>query len=244
MIGSTKSILRISALCLASLSLSACLGGGGGGGGGGGAGGGGGGGGGGGSIDAQFDAFDTAFGKATGKAPTSNMPTGGTASYSGEVQVDLVDNRGDDIGKMIGDTDLTVAFARPTDRNTTARVTNIRGVDENGDRVSWDGRLTSQYWEDETGGSAGGVSVSTIQLPAIAGGGTARTGAISVTVAGKVSQDDTDLFDDRTEVSLSLGGAFFGNRGETIAGPALLNVWKNGAPNQAGGSGTHYANKD
>ena len=114
------------------------------------AGGGGGGGGGGGStsVSSQLSAFDTAFSNATsGIAPTSNMPTSGSATYAGELQIDVIDDMGAGIGEVLGDTEIMVAFGQPTASNTSATVDKIRGVDNAGTEVTSSGSLSSEYWE-------------------------------------------------------------------------------------------------
>ena len=109
---------------------------------------GGGGGGGSTSVSSQLSAFDTAFSNATsGIAPTSNMPTSGSATYAGELQIDVIDDMGAGIGEVLGDTEIMVAFGQPTASNTSATVDKIRGVDNAGTEVTSSGSLSSEYWE-------------------------------------------------------------------------------------------------
>ena len=75
------------------------------------------------------------------------------------------------------------------------------------------------------------------------GPATLRPGALAVTVAGAISQSASSAFADGKQVSILLGGSFFGDGGQRVVGPAVLNIWQNGAPKQAGGSGTHYADR-
>lgn len=68
--------------------------------------------------------------------PASEMPTGGTATYSGHAGLDVMDN---DIGDLDGDLALTADFARGSVRGT------ISGL--KGDTGSFDGELAIQNAE-------------------------------------------------------------------------------------------------
>jgi hypothetical protein len=54
--------------------------------------------------------FDAAFARAQGQIPTSDMPTFGSAAYTGNVQLDVFDVDSVQLAAVIGDLALSVNF--------------------------------------------------------------------------------------------------------------------------------------
>ncbi len=208
-----RKTIRSLAAIAAVLSLSACLGSGGGG-----VAGGGGGGGGGGTAS-----FAANLSEAQGKIPTSDMRTSGTASYTGQVQVDLRKSDGSMPGKMTGDLDLTVAF-QPANSDPDTFGDNVTGtagnfvLDKDGTDVAIPGTLTAGI------GELSAVAASTEQtitgVPVV-GSVTTRTGAISVYYGGELDMTEAGGHA-ASEALLSTGGSFTGPGGTGAHGPASL----------------------
>jgi hypothetical protein len=213
-----RNTTRLTTAFAAVLSLSACLGSsggivGGGGGGGGGAGAGGG-----------TASFAANLQEAQGRIPTSDMQTSGTASFAGQVQVDLRKTGGGTPGKMTGDLNLDIDF-KPANSDPDTFADNVRGtagnfvLDKNGTDVAIPGTLTAGI------GELSATATSTQQTidPGIPGVApvTLRPGALAVYYGGEL--DMTEAGGSATsDVLLSTGGAFVGSKGDGAHGAASI----------------------
>lgn len=192
--------------------------------------------------------FEAAFNAASQRAPTSDMPTSLQGNYKGQMKVGANSGASDLLGpdvniqdvEIIGDVDLNVAWTDGMTGNPfTGTASNFIGT------VA--GTTNSAPIE-------GTLTVDT-SLP----GSIMRTHTPSQTIMGQTIPDlDTGAAlvhmtgrmgtgDQQGDVTLQLGGAFFGPGGNAIVGPVVGGVKgvnsTNPALYDAGLGGTYYAVK-
>lgn len=236
--------LRLTGLAVLATSLAGCLGSGSGGNGGGGAGGGGG-------TTPPADAFaayDSAFADATANvlanAPTSDMPTSGQASFSGQAKVEQVMNSDGSLAAdaILADINLGVTFGSGSSGTITGTADNIRRSLD-GKVETYDGvTLTTQYADSLSLPSTIATNTNTINVPG-RGNITTRTGSYQVNMAAPVTVQDIPDLDADGDMLLTLGGTFTGAGAQGSFGTASAQLF-NGTVRAAGGSGTHYTKRD
>lgn len=214
--------------------LSGCLGGGGGSGGGGG-------GGGGGGTPAGYQA---AYDRASGKIPTNDMPTSGSASYAGQVQMaarDAGQVGSPEVGRVTGDIAMDVSFRAAgvtAGNNVTGSATNFV-VEAGGQSQALAGTLTAG-----AGGLPATVSATSLGVistpvgPVDAG----TVGALNVAFRGELS-GSVDGAPMTGDVILNIGGAFTGPGAESAFGPAGMLGVEDGGFADIVGQGTFYLNR-
>ncbi|MDO9524110.1 MAG: hypothetical protein Q7J57_01005 [Gemmobacter sp.] len=217
-------VLRGTAGVLACAALSACLGNG--------AGGGAGGGGGGGGTGLTPEEYDANFERVTGMIPTSDMPSTGSAKFTGTVSTELRETgpSGAVAGRMLGDLDMDINFDPTVVSPISGTATNFRGVIDGND-VAFSGTLATDAARLPT---AIAVTEDTIPLPT-GGSVDLRAGSMSANLFGDLELDGAD-----GEVILSLGGAFVGPGAQASYGPAIGTWWGPTGPDGYVASGTYY----
>jgi hypothetical protein len=144
--------------------------------------------------------FQAQFDRVTGLIPTSDMPTSLQGSYSGELYATVTD-ASQVTGEVLADVNLDVNW---TDGQTTnpfsGGASNFRGRTTGGDLTPISGSLTVDTNIPGT--------IARVDNPATTIGGftvpATQTGAMSVTLSGQLTADET------VDATVLLGGNFFG----------------------------------
>ena len=220
-------------------------------------GGGAGGGGGGGGAGLTFAEYDALYDRYTnpsdiGNAPTSDMPTGGSATYTGTVSTELRESSTDTkLADVLGDVNLNVAFSDDTSEGSstsvvTGYVNNVRGVNaDDGSEFAYDIELRT---DDDTASTAGGGTLmtnqSTISVPTV-GDVTTRTGSLMVNLSGEINDTNAPDSDVRGTALMVLGGSCFGPECARSVGTASLVIDDDALPGliNYNGSGTYVVER-
>ncbi|SMY09671.1 hypothetical protein [Flavimaricola marinus] len=178
--------------------------------------------------------FDTAFADAQGRVPTSDMRGSGAATYTGAVQMDLVDQSSAPVGAVIGDLSLSVDFdqnlqlGQPDNFQNaavTGTISNITGQTTSGDTIDWSGDLTT-----DNGLSTSIVAIVTTTFPAPGVGEvTTRTGSLGAYFGGPVSVT-SDQLTYEGDAYVVLSGSFTGSGGTGVWGQSQGFLTPDGAP--------------
>lgn len=191
--------------------------------------------------------FEAAFDAATDLAPTTDMPTSLNATYTGQMKVGVNSGSTPLFGtidaqnaEIIGDVTLDVDW---TDGMTgpalTGNATNFVAT-EAGTTNSVDLGGTLEVATTPT------PTVSRVSMPATVIAGQTipalNTGAFQATLSGQLSNGS-----DAGDVTLLLGGTFFGSGARAMTGPVSGGVRATDSTNpglfDAGFGGTFYANR-
>lgn len=201
----------------------------------------------GGSASGSGD-FETAFDAASQRAPTSDMPTALEGNYKGQMKVGVNSGSSNLVGtgmdiqnaEIIGDVDLNVAWTEGMAGNPFTGTASGFVATEAGtaNSVAIDGTLNVD--------TALPGSISRVHTPSqVIAGQTIPaidTGAFELTMAGQLGSGDT-----QGDVTLLLGGSFFGPGANAMVGAVSGGVKDVGSTNpqifDAGIGGTFYATK-
>ena len=194
-----------------------------------------------------FAAYDAAYKEATANvlanAPTSDMPTSGSAKYTGQVMIGQVNanGRGKVADGMLGDLTVNVGFANGVNSTVNGKVDNIRV--KVGDKVtSRPGTLTTDYAKGLGLPSTVAIMSNTINVPT-QGPRTLRTGSYSLTMGAPVTAQNLPELGIDGDLVLGVSGAFTGQGAKGGYGPASALLFT-GTVNAGGGSGTNYIKRN
>ena len=166
--------------------------------------------------------FDAAFVEAQGRIPTSDMPSSGSATYSGVVQMDMFDQASTPVGAVIGDLSLAVDFdqnlqlgqpANFQNAAVTGTISNITGQTTTGDTILWTGDLNTAQGLTT---SSVPIVTNTVSVPGV-GDITTRTGTLGAWFGGFVSVESDELTYEG-DAYVVLSGSFTGEGGTGIWG--------------------------
>jgi len=204
----------------------------------------------GGTSSASFAAHQSLFGQYTdptnlSNAPTSDMPSSGTAQYTGSVAFDTMIKSSDSsvvARDVMGDVDMTVQFAQSGQSPITGTVDNIRGKDAAGSDFTWTAQLSTAH---TAGNGTLTTTESTINAPVV-GPITNRVGSFMVNFAGDIDATNAPELGTTGTALVSIGGAMFGSGATHSAGPANLVIdddQQGGIVDFAGTNGTYVVEK-
>jgi hypothetical protein len=157
-------------------------------------------------------------------APTSDMPSSGTAKYTGTVYLNNIADAGTQTNvvatDVLGDADLTVTFAQSGQSAITGTVDNVRGKDATGADFAW----TTSFDTAHANGSGTLLTTeSTINAPVV-GPITTRTGAMNVVLGADITAANAPELNTTGTALLSLGGNMQGSGATHSTGVAQITI--------------------
>ncbi|MCR8549173.1 hypothetical protein M4578_15140 [Salipiger sp. P9] len=156
--------------------------------------------------------FQQNFDRVSAMAPTSNMPTSIQAAYSGKMRADVTDAN-NVVAQVEGDLDLNVDWTDGQTTNPfTGTASNFTGTLVTGETGTINGTLTV---DNSFGGTINrtvnpAMVINGINVPAT------QIGGLSVTLTGDLTQGGVTA-----DTLITLGGAFFGDKGKAALGPVV-----------------------
>ncbi|SPF80174.1 hypothetical protein [Pseudoprimorskyibacter insulae] len=184
---------------------------------------------------------------ALSNAPTSDMPSTGSAKYTGNVYLTNIAEAATPTNvvatDVLGDADLTVNFAKSGQSSITGTVGNIRGKDATGADFTWSTTFDTAH---ANGSGTLLTNENTITLPAPASGTvTTRAAGLNVILGADITATNAASLGTTGSALLTLGGNMMGSAGHHSIGTAQLAIDDN---NKAGiidysGTGTYVLEK-